>query len=82
MGTGYTLREVNHNHPNGIPLPSGGDMQNAGRYIGAHPNVGLNVYVPASGYSPYNSSGTTDSRITKLPDGSYILPDGRQVRRR
>ena len=82
LGTGYTLREVNHNHPSGAPLPSGGDMRNATRYMGAHPNVGLNIYVPTSGYSPYNSHETTDSRITKLPDGSFILPDGRHIRRR
>lgn len=82
LGTGYTLREVSHNHPKGVPLPSGGDIQNAGRYIGEHPNVRLNVYVPSSGYSPYNRGGTIDSRITKLSDGSYILPDGRHVRTR
>lgn len=79
MGTGYTLREVNHNHPSGAPLPSGDDMQNVGRYTGAHPNVKLNIYVPSSGYSSYNAKGTLDSRVTKMPDGSYILPDGRHV---
>ena len=82
LNTGYTLREVNHNHPSGAPIPSGGDMQNVAHYTGAHPNVKLNIYVPSSGYSPYNASGTLDSRVTKLPDGSYILPDGRHVRTR
>lgn len=82
LNNDYTLREVNHNHPSGAPIPSGGDMQNVSRYTGAHPNVKLNIYVPSSGYSPYNSRGTIDSRITNLPDGSYILPDGRHVRRR
>lgn len=79
---GYTIRGVNHNHPSGFPLPSGGDMRNAGRYMGANPNVGLNIYVPTTGYSPYNGGGTIDPRITQLPDGSYILPDGRHVRRK
>ena len=80
LNTGYTLREVNHNHPSGVPLPSGGDMANAGNYIGKFPNVRLNIYVPSSGYSPYNGSGTLDSRITKMSNGSYILPDGRHVK--
>lgn len=60
----------------------GGDITNAGNYLGRFPNAGLNIYVPTSGYSTYNGSGTLDSRVTKMPDGSYILPDGRHVRTR
>jgi hypothetical protein len=70
----------NHNHPGGVPLPSGGDLSNATRYMGAHPGVGLNIYVPSSGYSPYNSSGTMDPRVIYHPDGTITLPDGRKGR--
>jgi hypothetical protein len=81
LGPGdYTLREVNHNHPNGVPIPSEADMQNVRHYTGKFPGVGLNIYAPAYGYSPYNSSGTMDSRIITRPDGSYVLPDGRTAR--
>jgi hypothetical protein len=76
----WTLREVNHNHPNGVPIPSGADMQNVQNYTGKFPNVGLNIYVPSSGYSPYNSSGTMDPRVIYHPDGTITLPDGRKGR--
>ncbi len=79
---GYTLREVNHNHPGGVPLPSGGDLSNAARYKGAYPGVGLNIYVPSSGYSPYNGSGTIDPRVIYHPYGTVTLPDGRKGRLR
>ncbi len=82
LGTGYTLREVNHNHPSGAPIPSSGDLSSATRYVGAHPSVGLNIYVPSSGYSPYNSSGTMDPRVIYHPDGTITLPDGRKGRTR
>lgn len=76
----HDLREVNHNHPKGTPLPSSGDKANVEIYKKRYPNIKLNIYVPSSGYSPYDENGTLDSRIKKMPDGTYQLPDGRHVR--
>ena len=75
----YPLREVNHNHPNGVPLPSKADMESVQKYQKQTPDVKSNIYVPSSGYSPYNGSGTLDPRI-KQQDGIYLLPDGQRVR--
>ena len=75
----YPLREVNHNHPNGVPLPSKADMESVQKYQKQTPGVKSNIYVPSSGYSPYNGSGTLDPRI-KQQDGIYLLPDGQRVR--
>jgi RHS repeat-associated protein len=80
LNKGYTIREVNHNHPNGFPVPSDDDTRNTQHYMGKFPNVKLQIYVPEYGYSPYNSTGTLDSRIKVMPDGSYILPDGKIAR--
>jgi hypothetical protein len=68
--TGYTLKEINHNHPSGVNLPSGnqwgstkGDIPNAKRYEAKFPNIILNTYVNGNnpsykkGYQQYNSSG-------------------------
>jgi RHS repeat-associated protein len=68
--TGYTLREVNHNHPggsdpSGIPRqpdgrPATGDIRGAELYQNKFPNVKLNVYrsriayPDKGGYHPYN----------------------------
>ena len=52
LKTGYTLREVNHNHPSGSAWPSGGeagsqegDIPHARMYKAKFPNVILNIYV-------------------------------------
>jgi RHS repeat-associated protein len=71
---GYSLREVNHNHPHDIPYPSWdqsngvgnskkGDVPNARLYEIANPNIKLNVYTKKYGYSPYDSHGTLDMRL-------------------
>jgi RHS repeat-associated protein len=73
--TGYTLREVNHNHPRGNMLPSGAreyirtgnktdDLKGAELYMQKNPNIRLNIYTTKSGYSPYNDKGTLDTRIS------------------
>ena len=74
------LRELTHNHPSGIPLPSVPDKENAKKYKEKFHNVKLTIYVYSSGYSPYDESGTLDRRIGILSDGTYVLPDGRRVR--
>lgn len=74
LGTGYALREVNHNHQGGSRTPSGletyletgtrtGDMINANGYRMDHPRVKLNIYTTKYGYSPYNQHGSLDPRI-------------------
>ena len=75
--TNYTLKEVNHNHPSGSPLPSGrvlpdgtgyGDLYGATQY---NSSVKLNIYTTKYRYSPYNSSGTLDTRFV-FRDGRWI----------
>jgi RHS repeat-associated protein len=55
--TGYTLREVNHNHPNGIGRPSGGDMRGAELYHKKNRNTILNIYTYPSKYFRYDQGG-------------------------
>jgi RHS repeat-associated protein len=71
--TGYTLREVNHNHPggtdpSGIPRqpdgsPATHDIRGAEQYQNKFPNVRLNVYrsriayPDRGGYHPYDRNG-------------------------
>ena len=47
--TGYTLREVNHNHPSGIGIPSKGDLKSAQLYLERNSNT---VYICAAGTIP------------------------------
>jgi hypothetical protein len=63
---GYTLREVNHNHPSGIGRPSGvvnadgtrtGDLSGAELYHGRNRNTILNIYTHPSRYFRYNQNG-------------------------
>lgn len=72
--TGLFLREVNHNHPSGSPLPSWdqtngiwnskkGDVPAAYFYEKINPKIKLNIYTKKYGYSPYDSKGTLDERI-------------------
>ncbi len=55
--TGYTLREVNHNHPSGVGRPSGGDLRGAELYHGRNRNTILNIYTYPSQYFRYNQNG-------------------------
>jgi RHS repeat-associated protein len=83
--TGYTLREVNHNHPNNLPLPSGTaemlngnkgrkhDLYGAELYQGKNSNVRLNIYTTKHGYSSYDKHGTLDIRYK----GKYRHPNHR-----
>ncbi|MFV0291573.1 MAG: RHS repeat-associated core domain-containing protein [Mangrovibacterium sp.] len=74
--TGYTLREVNHNHPSGYNTPSWdqsngaensrrGDVPAAKLYKEKFPNVKLNIHTKQHKYSPYDEYGTLDTRILK-----------------
>ena len=61
----YTLREVTHNHPTNSPLPSSTDLQGIGLYE-SYKNSNkatFNIYTNQYGYSPYNKSGTLDTRF-------------------
>ncbi len=62
--SGWTLREVNHNHPNGHPFPSDyinnrgerkGDVPNAALYEKDFPKIKLHIYTVERGYYRYNS---------------------------
>jgi hypothetical protein len=72
--SGWTLREVNHNHPSGNPYPSWeqdngienskrGDVPAAKLYETQFPKIKLNIYTPKYKYSPYDSKGTLDERL-------------------
>jgi RHS repeat-associated protein len=55
--TGYTLREVNHNHPDGDGRPSKGDKEGAREYHKNNSNTLLNVYIHPGHYIRYNQYG-------------------------
>jgi RHS repeat-associated protein len=55
MGYGYTMRELNHNHPNGSNTLSSADLENRDRYLKVHPNIKLNIYTTNTGYRPYTT---------------------------
>lgn len=42
--TNYTLKEVNHNHPSGIPRPSLGDIAGSVHYRVVFPDIKLQIY--------------------------------------
>jgi hypothetical protein len=58
----YTIRELNHSHPNGVGYTSGPDSQNADIYLKGNPKTILNIYIPAPNCPP---------------DGLYIRYDGK-----
>jgi len=76
LETGYTLRDVTHNHHNNNPMPSGlrvfeetgvrtKDLFSAELYQNKFPNINLNIYTTDYKYSPYNKYGTLDLRLIK-----------------
>src|SRR5699024_5761645 len=62
--TGYTLREINHNHPSGRANPSPGDKSGAELYHKNNINTRLNIYTHPDIYTPYNEHGV----INVLPE--------------
>jgi len=63
FATNYTLKEIIHNHPNGVPLPSFADMKAAESFQGKFPNIIQNIYINGNkggydrGYYLYNNKG-------------------------
>jgi RHS repeat-associated protein len=55
--TGYTLREVSHNHPSGIARPSRGDRAGAQQYHNRNQNTILKIYTHPGNYVEYNQFG-------------------------
>jgi hypothetical protein len=55
MGYGYTMRELSHNHPNGLNSISASDLANRDRYLKINPNIKLNIYTTITGYRPYTT---------------------------
>lgn len=55
--TKYTLKEVYHNHPSGIPRPSAGDRRGAAAYHKTNKNTILAVYAHPGTYMMYNQKG-------------------------
>ncbi len=53
----YTLREINHNHPSGIGIPSKGDLQGAAEYLKNNSKALLNIYTHPGQYHRYNQNG-------------------------
>ena len=74
--TNYTLKEATHSHPSGIPFPSEGDLQGAELYESSNSSskVRLNIYTTKYGYSPYNKSGTLDTRFVFKDGKWYYTP--------
>ena len=71
--TGYTLKEVNHNHPRGTG-PSGrldgkrGDIPNAKLYHRKNPNTMLKVYIHPNKYIYYSEYGAMLAPLEITPD--------------
>lgn len=63
--TGYTVRENNHSHTNGITTLSLGDVTTAGMINGTFPNAPTKIYTNPSQYSPFNKN--SEYRIIGLP---------------
>ena len=63
--TGYTVRENNHSHTNGITTPSLGDVTTAGMINETFPNAVTKIYTNPSQYSPFNKN--SEYRIIGLP---------------
>jgi len=55
--TGYTLREVSHNHPSGSARPSPGDLRGAALYHDRNQNTVLKIYTHPGNYIEYNRNG-------------------------
>lgn len=54
---GYTLREVNHNHPDGDGRPSLGDKEGEREYHKKNSDTILNIYIHQGQYIRYNQDG-------------------------
>ncbi|MEA4936764.1 MAG: DUF6443 domain-containing protein [Paludibacter sp.] len=65
--TGYTLKEVTHNHPGSSP-PSGTDINNAALYIQKNANILLKVYTYPGNYIYYNEFGISLPPIGVSPN--------------
>ena len=65
--TGYTLREVNHNHPSGIASPSPGDLKGAKHYHNRNQNTILRVYSYPENYVEYNQFGVKLPQVIVKP---------------
>ncbi len=66
MNSGYTLKEVIHNHPNGVGRPSPGDIDNAARYEISNPGVKLKIYT-------INGRSYRNKHYSKYSQFYYIL---------
>ena len=66
--TGYTLREIIHNHPSGIARPSGGDKSGAILYHEKNSKTILKVYTYPNNYVEYDQNGI----IISLPEFEIV----------
>jgi len=65
--TGYTLREVSHNHPSGIARPSRGDRAGAQQYHNRNQNTVLKIYTHPGNYVEYNQFGIVLPTVIVTP---------------
>ena len=66
---GYTLREVNHNHPSGKAITSEGDRDGAHEYHSKNINTILQIYTHPNNYVKYDEQGIIiDPSKLNLPD--------------
>ncbi len=63
-----TIKEFNHNHPNGNNRPSSQDLNTREALLKAFPQINLNVYTRQSGYRSY----TTVKDILKFYVSDYV----------
>jgi RHS repeat-associated protein len=72
FATNYTLKEVTHNHPSGLPFPSKADMDAGENFQAQFPNIKQNIYINngkyghKSGYYGYDKFGSTWG-VTVMP---------------
>ncbi|MFA5639801.1 MAG: RHS repeat-associated core domain-containing protein [Bacteroidales bacterium] len=65
---GYTIREANHNHPNGSNASSDGDVRVAGIIQDKFPKATFYNYTKIHGYTPYDKNTTTNTPFIMLPE--------------
>jgi hypothetical protein len=65
--TGYTLREISHNHPSGVASPSRGDRAGAQQYHNRNQNTVLKIYTHPGNYVEYNQYGIVLPSVIVTP---------------
>ena len=65
LDNGYTIREANHNHPNGGNIPSTADTYTAGAVSDKFPKARSFIYSKKNGYDEYNKNSNYGRFLSK-----------------